>query len=169
VEASELAFGAILVPVLVGLACYFGWRQVRTLRELSRQPELSREDRLYVRGQAVRRLACSALMLSLAGLLVGSYFLEAPLQHVREERAEQTAKGTAEEVQPEHRAFLQHFAAYWIMILLVLMILVLLVAVDVWAIARFGQRQHRQLRADLQATLASEVARLRQRYNGQQH
>jgi hypothetical protein len=170
VNPSELAFGAALVPVLIGLACYFGWRQVRTLRSLRAQPELSREDQLYLRGQARRRLACSVLMLALAGMLVGYYFLDATYREVRQERAAETAReGEDAAVQPEHKAFLQQFAAYWILFLLLLMTMLVLVAVDVWAIAKFGQRHHRQLRAELQATLAHEVARLRHRHNGQQN
>jgi hypothetical protein len=166
VNPSELAFGAVVVLVLLFLAGFFAWRQIRALRSLRTQPELSREDRRYVRSQAWRRLLCSALMLILAGLLVGSFFLEDPLQRVSAQRAAQTAQGGPAEVQPAHKVFLQQFTTYWIVVLLVLLLMLLLVAVDVWAIARFGARHHRQLRADLQATLASEVARLRRRQNG---
>jgi hypothetical protein len=165
---SELAFGAVVVVVLVGLAVFFGWQQLRTLRSLPGQPDLDLEDRIYLRRQVARRLVCSVLMLILAGLLTGSYFLEGPLQQVQQERAEEIARGQDPPVQPGHKTFLQQLTAYWITILLVLMVLLFLVAADVWAIARFGQRHRRQLRADLQETLAREVAKLRQRHNGQQ-
>jgi hypothetical protein len=168
VDPSDLAFRAIVVPVLVLLAVYFGWQQVRALRGLAGQPDLDLEDRLYIRRQAARRLVCSALMVILAGLLIGSFFLEAPLQQVEQERAAQNLQGENVPIEPGHWAFLQNFTAYWSIILLVLMIMLFLVAVDLWAIARFGERHRRQLRADLQETLAREVAKLRQQHNGQQ-
>jgi len=42
----------------------------------------------------------------------------------------------------------------------------MLAAVDVWAIARFGLRHHRQLQADHRDGLKRDVARLRQERNG---
>jgi hypothetical protein len=167
VKPSELAFGAVVVPLLIGLAAFFGWRQVQLLRSLPGQSDLGLEDRIYLRRQAWRRLACSVLMLTLAGLLVGSFFLEGPLQQITQERAAQTAQNPNAPVEPEHRAFIQHFTAFWLASLLVLLVLLVLVIVDVRAIARFGQRHHRELRAELQNTLAQEVARLRQQRNGQ--
>jgi len=164
---SELAFGMVVVPVLVGLALFFGWQQVRTLRRLSGNPDISLQDSMYLRRQARRRLACSVLMFVLAGLLVGSYFLDAALRQVLQERAEQAPRDEEVPIQGGHWAFVQNFTAYWILVLLVLMIMLFLVAMDFWEIARYSQRQHRQLRADLQDTLAREVAQLRQRRNGQ--
>jgi cytochrome c-type biogenesis protein CcmH/NrfG len=161
-----LAFGAFLVPVLIGVALFFGWRQLRALRSLRTGPELDAADRAYVRSQAYRRLVGSVLLLVLAGLLAGSFFLEAPLQQVHQERAAQTAHDPSAPAQAEHKDFLRQFAAYWIAVLLVLMLLLALVAADVWAIARFGQRHRRQLRDDLRAMLASEVARIRRQGNG---
>jgi hypothetical protein len=165
VNPSELAFGAVVVAVLVLLACFFAWRQVRVLRGLPAQAELSSEDRKYLRGQAWRRLFSSLLMLILAGLLAGSVLFEGPREQIHQERV---AQGPSEAVRAEHQEFARWFTTYWIVILLVLMALLLVVAVDIWAIARFGARQHRQLRAELQATLASEVQRLRRGSNGQQ-
>ena len=63
----------LLVAVLLGLAAYFAWRQVHALRSLPGIPNLSDEDRRYVRGQAWRRLACSVLMAVLAVLLSASF------------------------------------------------------------------------------------------------
>jgi hypothetical protein len=162
-----LAFGAVLVAVLVGVAVYFGRRQLRALRALRSASDLGPEDRIYIRSQAYRRLVCSVLLLVLAGLWTGYFFLEGPLRQVERERVEQTAQDPSAPVQPEHKDFLRHYTAYSIAVLLVLMLLLLLAAADVWAIARFGQRHHRQLRADLQATLADDLARLRKQGNGQ--
>jgi hypothetical protein len=167
VNAAELTyFYAILVPVLLAVALFFGWRQVRTLRTLGPGSELGPADRLYLRSQAYRRLVCSALLLVLAGLLAGSFWLDRSRLQVERERAEQVARNPKAPPQPEHEAFVQQFTLYWIGVLLVVLLLLILVAADVWAIARFSQRQHRQLRADLRDTLTRELARFRQQGNG---
>jgi hypothetical protein len=152
VNPSELAFGLVAVTVLVGLAAYVSWRQVQTLRHLRSHAEMPPEDQLYHRGQARLRLTLSALMLVLAGLLVGSYFFEEPLQ----------------QLQKGDRDFAFVFIGYWVLILLVLAAMLVLVVMDMRAIARFGVRQRRRLRDDFNATLANEVMLLRGRRNGQQ-
>jgi hypothetical protein len=164
VNPAELAFGAVVVPVLLGLAAYFGWRQRRTLLSLRANPDLPPEERGYLRVQAWRRLACCALMVVLAGLLVGSYFFEAPLQEVGEAIRERSAQG--QDPEPEHKTFARAFAGYLIAILLVLLTMLILVVMDVFAIARFGARQHRKLREDYRAALQSEITRLRGERNG---
>ena len=166
-DPAELAyFGAVVVPVLVGIAVFFGWRQLSLLRSLRTRTDLGPEDRAYLHAQGWRRLVCSALLLVLAALLAGSFLLEGRREQVHEERVAQTAHDRSAPIQPEHRAFLQAFTAYWIVMLLVLMVLLALAFADVRAIARFGERHRRQLREDLQATLASEIARLRKQGNG---
>jgi hypothetical protein len=166
VSVAELTFFGILIPLLLALGLFFGWRQVRMLRALRPGSELGPTDRLYLRSQVYRRLVCSALLLILAGLLAGSFWLDQSRRRVEQERAEQLARNPAAPRQPEHEAFVQQFTLYWILVLLVVMVLLALVAADVWAIARFSQRQHRQLRMDLRDTLARELERLRQQGNG---
>jgi hypothetical protein len=164
VDPRELAFGAVLIPLLLGLAGYFGWRQWRTLRALGAQSELPADERAYLRAQARRRLVCCALMVVLAGLLACTYFFEGPHQEVTQAAGERTAQGL--EPTDEQKDFLRQYTLYVVLILLVLFVLLLLVAVDVWAIARFGARQHRKLRADYRAAIESELARLRRHRNG---
>jgi hypothetical protein len=165
VNPSELAFGLVAVTVLVGLAAYVSWRQVRTLRHLRAHPEMPPEDHLYHRGQARLRLTLSVLMLVLAGLLVGSYFFEEPLQqliHARDGAKPAPAEKAAQ------WDFALGFFAYWGVVLLVLGAMLVLVVMDMRAIARFGVRQRRRLRDEFNTTLANEVVRLRGRRNGQQ-
>ncbi len=71
-ETAELVFGSVLVVVLLSLAGYYGWRQVRTLRSLKSPDDRSAEERRFVRRQAWLRLVGSGLMVIFAGLLVGS-------------------------------------------------------------------------------------------------
>jgi hypothetical protein len=162
VSSSELAFVLVLTALLLGLAGYFGWRQVQTLRSLRSQPA---DDRPFLRRQAIRRLVCSALMLVLAGLLVGSLLIEPSYQEMAAKHKRQPPQGP-EAVAQEDWDFARFFAAYWMAALLVLFVLLLLAGADFWAIARFGARHRRQLQADHRAGLKEELARLRRRYNG---
>src|SRR5437764_9767901 len=158
VDPAELFFLVALAAVLVGLAGYFGWRQVQTLRGLAGQPA---EDRSYLRRQAVRRLVCCTLMVVLAGLLLGNIFLEPHLQEMSRQLAQQQG-----EASQENKEFARFFGVYQGAALIVLFALLLLAAVDFWAIARFGMRHRRQLQADHRASLHEEIARLRRRHNG---
>ena len=76
-SSDQLGFTLVLVAVLLGLAGYFGWQQVRTLRGLKAPERVDADNRFYLRSQAYRRLFCSLLMVAIAGLLVGWLFLDA--------------------------------------------------------------------------------------------
>jgi hypothetical protein len=164
VNPGELSFTLVLIVVLLGLAGYFGWRQIQALRGLRGQPDLPREDRRYVRRQGVRRLVCCVLMVVLAGMLVGWFFLH---PHYREVSLQLDQRAKGEDITPEQRTFLRLFAIYWIAALFMLFMIFVLAAVDFWAITRFGLRHHRRLQADHRAELEEQVARLRARRNGQ--
>ena len=66
---DQLFFGIVIVLVLLGLAGYYAWRQVQTLRRLRWETELSEDDRRYTTRLAWRRLLCCGLMVLLAGLM----------------------------------------------------------------------------------------------------
>jgi ABC-type uncharacterized transport system fused permease/ATPase subunit len=165
---DQLGFTLVLVAVLLGLAVYFGRQQLRTLRGLKSPDSLPAEDRRYLRSQAYRRLFCSALMVAIAGLLIGWLFLEA------EHRELQKALRAAQEVDPgavptqEQRDFAHLFWLYLSAALLVLLILLVLATMDFWATARYGLSQRRKLQADHRAILEEQLARRRQERNGQQ-
>jgi hypothetical protein len=161
VNPSELAFLIVMIVLLVGLAGYFGWRQLQTLGSLRTQPA---EEQPYLRRQAIRRLICCVLMLVLAGMLLGSLPLDASLQEMRRE-LERRPQGD-EAVPEEHKDLFRLYVTYWMAALCVLFALLALAAVDFWAIARFGARHRRQLQADHRAGLKEEIARLRRRHNG---
>jgi hypothetical protein len=163
VNPGEFSFTLSLIVVLLALAGYFGWRQIQALRALRTQPELAREDRRFARRQALRRLVCCVLMVIVAGMLVGWFALHPQYREVSRQLEE---RGPNAERTPEQKAFLQFFAAYWIVALFLLFLIIFLAAVDFWAIARFGLRHHRQLQADHRAEIEEEVARLRARRNG---
>jgi hypothetical protein len=156
---SELAFGALLVIALLGMAGYYAWRQRHTLR-LLRDPSLSPEDRGYLQGQVRRRMMSSVLMVVLAGMLIAWYFLEGHFGDIQPV-AERPAK-----LEPEQKESLRFMMLYWVVALIVLFGILILAALDLVATARFGRRHQRQLEADRRATLERDVASFRQQRNG---
>jgi len=165
VDPTQLVFGIALVVVLVALAGYYAWRQVQTLRGL-RGAEGPPEDRLYGRALAYRRLVCSGLMLVFAAMLVGAFFLQERAAEVGRQGEEAQARGQEIQLDPEQRSFVHFFGTYWIIALLVLLAIVGLAAADLWAIRRFGLRQHRKIQAERRAMIERQVARLRRERNG---
>ena len=159
-EWNERVFGALLVAVLTVLAGFYSWRQAAMLRRLRGPHGLSDEEARWRRGQAWRRLFGSALMLTLAALLAWAVLVVG-------ERAQSLAgQGPAADT-PEAHQFVRLYTAVWIVLLILLLILVILAAVDVWFTRRFSLRQQRKILAERRAMLEREVARLRERRNGQ--
>jgi hypothetical protein len=165
VTPAELIFFVVLIVLLLLLAGYFGWKQLQTLRGLRRPSSETAEDRRFLHRQAIRRLVCCALMLLLAGLLIGNLFLDSSYREMMDERKRDLERGV--EASQEHKDFARFFTAYWAATLFVLFTLITLAGFDFWAIARFGLRQRRQLQADHRAILHEELARFRRQRNGE--
>ena len=159
---TQILFTALLIVVLVGLAAYYAWRQVQTLRGLRHADNLPPEDRRYLRNQAWRRLACSALMLVFAGLLAGSFFIEFPAQALVNFGEAAHARNERPDLDPEQRRFVHFYTLYWVTALLVLLGMMGTALYDLLAIRRFGQRHFRKLQADRRAMIERQAARLRQ-------
>jgi hypothetical protein len=157
----ELAFGIVLVVILIGLALYFAWRQVQTMRQLRGQSEVTDEDRRYYRAQAWRRLTGCLLMLVLAGVLIGSYFLEPEYRRITEDRDKATP------IKAEDQDFLRQFTVYWVVALALVFFFVVFAMLDLLATLKYGIRKQRQLRTEHRAALEAEVRRIRQQRNGQ--
>jgi hypothetical protein len=149
---AELAFGIVLVAVLVGLGLFFGRKQIQTLTNLGLQAELSSQDRVYLRRQTQRRLVCSILMLIFAGFLIGWFFLYREL--------EQVPKPAEGEAAIEH-PLVRTITYYWIAALFVLFALLALASIDLIATARHGFRSVRRLENQRRAELEEEIARYR--------
>ena len=153
----------ILAAILLGLAGYFGRRQLRALRGMIGPDELGSGDRRYLRAQAYRRLFCSFLMVVLAGMLIGSLFLD-----VRSNELFPPRNGPeAAQVDPDEQADFQRlFTVYWMVALLVILAMMALAIIDFVAIARYGLSQHRRLQADRRAALEEHVSHRRRDRNG---
>jgi H+/gluconate symporter-like permease len=155
--STQIVFGSSLVAVLLGLAFYYARQQLQVLRKTAGSAEAHSSEGVYLRRQAWRRLACSALMVLLAVLLAGALiFLEEPAQRLAEQGAEAAEA-------PEHRAFVNFLAYYWIVFLLLLLALVVLAGIDFWAVRRFGLRELKRIQDDRRAMIARQSALLRQK------
>jgi hypothetical protein len=168
VNPVEFALTSVLVVLVAGLSGYFGWRQWGTLRRLRAEPDLPAEERCYLHNQAWRRLVCCALLLVIAGFLVGWFFLEADYRAIRAQAQERAERKEDKELTADQQRFLRFFTFYWGVALGLLLVVLSLAALDLWAIARFGLHKHRQLQADHRALMEEHAARLRSRRNGHQ-
>ncbi len=147
--------GFCIAGLLVAIASYFGWRQIHLLRTLP-SPELLTPQRMsYLRSQAHRRLFGSALLLILAGLMIGLMFLEFDPEKLKAEHGDANGKQA-----------MQFLSYYLITMLLVLMVLLALAVLDFWATARFSLVQQKQLARQHLAGLEADLLERRDRQTG---
>lgn len=158
----EAILAGLLATLLVGVAVYFIRQQASTLRRLKSGAPATRDDKIYLRKQVNRRLVCSILMILLAGMLLGSLFLDdwlrgPPLDQEQIDRLE------VGQLDKEKREIAGAKVVYWVAVLFLLFVMLFLAILDLMATARFGLRQHRQLESERKAMLQDEVARWRNR------
>ena len=164
---AESVFAAVIVVLLLGLAGYFAWRQWQTLRRLRGGTDLSPEERSFQRAQAWRRLISSVVMVALAGLLVGSYWVGQERQAVLMGRPNAGAvRGEGQRLDPERQQFLTQYSTFWIVFGVLLLALVILAFLDMWSIQRFARKQFHRIHAERRAMIEREVAQLRRERNG---
>lgn len=161
---AESVFAVVIVVLLLGLAGYFAWRQWQTLRRLSGRPDLPPEDRHFQRAQAWRRLICSGVMVVMAGLLVGSYWVGQEQQATL--MGQPNPRGAGEPLDPARQQFLTQYSTFWIVFGVLLLGLVLLAFLDMWAIQRFARKQFHRIHSERRAMIEREVAQLRRERNG---
>lgn len=166
---SESFFAGSIALVLLGVATYYAWRSLQTLRNPKPQDGQSPEDRGYARAQAWRRLANSGLMVLMAGLLVAYYGYSAARHedagtsaNEKQIAADQPA-GTPDAAQKQ-RSF--EYFAFWMFFCVILLAIISLALFEFLAIRRYGLRHYRKIQADRREMLEQEVARLRSERNG---
>lgn len=146
-DPAQTAFGSILVVSLLGLAGYYGFRQVKNLRALQYATELPVEDRKFFSQQAYRRLMCCSLMAVFALMLLGSMlFLEDAARELGQLGEESNARAEQAVLSDGQKQFLRIYGAYWITALLVLLGIVLLAAIDLFNIRRYALHQLARIR-----------------------
>jgi hypothetical protein len=167
VHWTQILFGSLLVVLLLGLAGYYAWRQVQSLRGLRDEQESPPEEQRYLRRRAWRRLFGCTLMIVLAILLGGMMlFLEEKAKELADIGAAARDQGEEPQFTEEQRQFRVLYALWNIGLLLVLLTILVTAAVDLLATRRYGLGQLRRIQADRRAMIERQVARMRQERNG---
>ena len=159
-----MVVGLILATLLVVLGVGAALRQRVTARRLREDRFLPSDDRAYLRGQVRRRLAVSAVLVLVGGMLAGYYLsgMDARMDEIgnRERRAE--APNPPAEPDPADREFAKFVWAYWSTILLLLFVIVCLAMFDFWATRRYWMAQYRRIKQDHDTKLQRDLAVYRQ-------
>jgi hypothetical protein len=160
--SSEQLLAVVIVTVLVGLAGYFGWQQVRAIKRLRQTENLHPEDRRYHRLHAGRVFICCVLMIMVAGMVGGWYILgfEGSARDLGQQATDQPANSD-HLLDAAQKRSLTFFTVYWVLAILLLLAMVYVAFLDLWAVRRFGLRHMRQLQADRRAMLERQIALLR--------
>jgi hypothetical protein len=166
VGTAEIVFGILIVVVMAALGGYYAWRQWQTLRRLRADAAMPDDERRYQRNQAWRRLAGAVLMLALAGLFVGMFFLEGPANELLRQGEEARANEEQPQLDESQKDFVRVWVGYWVVLLLLLLGLIGIAGYEFFAIRRYSVRQMRHIQAERRAMIAEETARLRRERNG---
>jgi hypothetical protein len=159
VEPLEITVAILIAAILVAVAVYFIVRQKQTLRTIRSDADMPAEQRAYLWRQFQRRLVGSILLILLAGLLVGSLFLDyEPLRKPIEQvpAAEQEAAKQAFRI----------VSIYWMTFLMLLLVMLAIAVFDFWDTARFGVQQQKLLFQQHQEMLEAELAEHKHRQHG---
>src|SRR5207249_11993708 len=125
--------------VLIALAGFFDSRKWQTRRILPLLTEFSDDDRNYLKHQSWRRLVGCGLMILLAVLLAGAYWIDFDSQAAALSRHGNSTDSAEAAIQrgAAQQRFINLFSFYWIFTILVLLAMVCLGAVDLLAIRRY--------------------------------
>jgi hypothetical protein len=158
VNPLEMTVAMLIAAMLVAVAAFFIVRQQQTLRTVRADAGMDAEQRRYLLRQSQRRLFGSFLLFLLAGMLVGSLFLDYEPLHK-----------PIEQVQPElQEAAKQAFrvlSLYWMAFLMLLLAVMALAVFDFWATARFSVQQQKLLFQQHQEMLEAELTEHKYRQN----
>lgn len=164
---AESVFAVGIVVLLLALAGYFAWRQWQTLRRLRGRADVPREEHRFQRALAWRRLVASAVMVVMAGLLVGSYWVGQERQATLMGRPNSApARAEGERLDPEREQFLTQYSTFWIVFGVLLLALVVLAFLDMWSIQRFARKQFHRIHTERRAMIERQVAQFRRERNG---
>jgi hypothetical protein len=156
--------GLFLAAALVLAGAFTAQRQRRALRALAEESFVADADRAYRRGQARRRMATSALLVLIGGL-IGFYYLsgmDARMDAIPERKAAQPAGGEPDPEVESDRQFAKLVGFYWIGIMGLVFVAVCLAVFDFWATRTYWMARYKELKADHEAKLQRDLAVFRQ-------
>jgi hypothetical protein len=161
VTVTQIIFGVCLIVILLAFAAYSGWKQWHVLQTTNADSTLSPEDQKFFRKQAGRRLILAVLMVALAGVLFGSFFIEDRAQALATKSQEARDRGEELVLSPEDRQFRDFYATVWIGALILVFLLIMLAGVDYIAIRRYGRRHYQLIQTQRRAMIEDELRRYR--------
>lgn len=162
--------GLVLALALVALGVGTAARQARTRRRLREERFLPSDERAYLRGQAVRRLAVAVVLVVIGGM-IGWYYvsgMDARMDRItdRAEGRDPAANpGRPADPNPEDQAarnFARSVGLYWIGVLGLVFVIACLAVLDFWATRRYWMAQYKLIKADHEAKLRRDLAVYRQ-------
>jgi uncharacterized protein HemX len=157
-DTLEMTVAMLIAAVLVAVAAFFIARQQQTLRTLRADAAMPAEQRTYLLRQSQRRVFGSILLFLLAGMLVGSLFLDyEPLR----KPIEQIPVWQQEAAKQAFRVF----SIYWMVFLMLLLAVMALAVFDFWATARYSVQQQKLLFQQHQEMLEAELTEHKYRQN----
>jgi hypothetical protein len=158
--------GLILAAGLVLVGTLTAQRQRHALRAMAEEPFLADEDRRYRRGQALRRMVTSALLVVVGGM-IGSYYLSGMDTRMDAIPKDNKPGTPPQEGEPDPQAesdkqFAKFVGFYWIGILGLVFVAVCLAVLDVWVTRKYWMARYKELKADHDAKLQRDLAVFRQ-------
>lgn len=161
-----MVVGLILAVLLVILGVGAALRQRVALRRLREERYLPSDDRAYLRGQVRRRIAVSAVLVIVGGMIFGHYVsgMNARMDEISNRRQAANANPPAEPdpLDERDREFTRFVIWYWITILLLLFVAVCLAVFDFWATRKYWMAQYRRIKQDHDTKLQRDLAVYRQ-------
>jgi hypothetical protein len=158
--------GLILAVLLVSLGVGAAYRQRAMLRRLREDRYLPSDDRAYLRGQVRRRLAVSAVLVVVGGMIIGHYAsgMDARLDEIstRKQAANANPPAEPDPADEQDREFTRFVIVYWIAVLGLLFVAVCLAVFDFWATRRYWMAQYRRIKQDHDTKLQRDLAVYRQ-------
>jgi hypothetical protein len=168
--------GLILAAGLIVFGVGTAARQRRTLARLREERFLPSDDRAYLRGQVRRRLATSAVLVLLGGMIGGAFLsgMEARATAIADRQRRAAAPPAGPEADPgrppdpppppsdDDRRFVKIWGGFWIAVLVLVFVAVCLAVFDFWATRTYWMAQYRIIKAEHEAKLRRDLAVYRQ-------
>lgn len=152
--------------LLVVLAIAFAWHNLRALRLLKPKEQMPPEDWRYYRRQSYRRLFGCGLMVLLAALLIGLFFVDQELDQFGDRGEQAQAQGVKPDVAETDKDALSFYLLYTFTVIIVVLVLLGVALIDLMAIRRFGMRHRKRIREDREGLLQRQLSLLRRSKNG---
>lgn len=146
-----------LIILLVAIAGFVSFRQIKNIRWLRAQEQISTEDISYHRWLIFRRFLGCGLMLLLAGMLTWMYTAGYADRLDELLKLGEQVRGTGQKLTEEQSKFLYSAMTYVGCMLIVLLVLIMMMIWDMAATRKYGLRHNQRIRSDRRAMLERQL------------